>query len=261
MKTLIFSDAHLNATQDSAEQRAAFVSFLRKIDAKQVDCIIILGDLFDFWFEYQQVIFSGYFDVLRALADLADKGVAFHFVCGNHDFWVGRFLREQLRFMIHYDPVLMDFGNKRTLLVHGDGLNPGDWGYRFFKWFARARPVVFAFRSIHPDWAMRIAQCVSRGSRRLSRVDDLSHGPDVEPQRAFAKRTLAAGDADVVVCGHSHYPVRETHPTPEGPGLYVNVGDWLYHQSYVVWDGTDFQLHSFNHESEVVPPRETSGAE
>lgn len=253
MKTLIFSDAHLNVAEGGREQMATLVSFLRKIDTMQVGRIIILGDLFDFWFEYKQVIFSGYFTVLRALADLADAGVEFHLVCGNHDFWAGRFLQEHLQLTIHPGPVLMTFGDKRTLLAHGDGLNPRDWGYRVYKRVARARPITWMFGMLHPDWAMALARWVSRSSRWLYQVKDLRDGREVRPQQALAKRTLASGEADVVIYGHSHYPLREEYPTPNGTGLYINAGDWLYHQSYVVWDGCDFRLHLFGLETEVVP--------
>jgi UDP-2,3-diacylglucosamine hydrolase len=246
MKTLVFSDVHLNVARDGREQMDVFVSFLRSIDASEVDRIVILGDLFDFWFEYRHVIFSGYFDVLCALAELRDAGVEFHFVCGNHDFWAGRFLMDRLDFTIYREPGMLEFGDKRVLFVHGDGLNPKDYGYRFYKRIARAKPVIRLFSLIHPDWAMAIAQGVSRTSRHAFQARDLSQGPEVKPLQAFAAAALAEGRADVVMCGHSHYPVVEEHPTPKGMGLYINTGDWLYHRSYVEWDGSRFHLRYYD---------------
>ncbi len=240
MKTLVFSDVHLDASDGS--RHAPFIAFLRTIDPAEVDRVVILGDLFDFWFEYRHVIFSGYFEVLRVLADLRDRGVELHLVCGNHDFWAGRFLREGLRMHIHPAPVTLPFGARRVLLVHGDGINPRDWSYRIYKRVARARPVVWLFSLLHPDWAMRIARGVSHGSRALTHVDDRKNGPEVISQRAFAVDLLCRGVADTVICGHTHFPLVEEHPCPEGIGLYINTGDWMHHQSYVEWDGHSFCL-------------------
>ena len=245
MKTLVFSDVHLKVSPDGRAAMQAFIGFLQTIDASAVDRIIILGDLFDFWFEYRHVIFSGYFDVLRALAHLRDRGVQIHFVCGNHDLWAGRFLRDHLGFQICAAPLYLRFGAKTVLFVHGDGLNPRDTSYRVYKRIASSRPVTALFRLLHPDWAMAIAQWVSRNSRRLLEVEDLSRGPEVEPVRAFARATIRGGDADVVVWGHCRDPLYEVYPGPRGNGLYINTGDWLYHQSYVEWDGFEFRLLTY----------------
>ena len=244
MKTVVFSDVHLNVAEDGRDRMRDLTAFLRSVDPSETGRIVVLGDLFDFWFEYKHVVFSGYFDVLRAFADLSDAGVEIHFVIGNHDFWAGRFLSRYLRFQIH-EQLTLELGGRRVLFVHGDGINPKDVGYRIYKRIARARAVVWLFRLIHPDWAMGIAQGVARGSRHLKRTDDLSQGTEVKPLREFAMRMLREGKADVVMCGHSHYPVREEHPARDGMGLYINTGDWLFHKSYVEWDGEDFRQQLF----------------
>jgi UDP-2,3-diacylglucosamine hydrolase len=178
---------------------------------------------------------------LRAFADLRDGGVKLFFVCGNHDFWAGRFLHDDLDMTIA-ERLELEVNGQRTLFVHGDGINPKDVGYRVYKRIARFPLVVGAFRLLHPDWAMGLAQWVSRSSRHLFTPDDPSQGSEVEPLLAFAQRTLEAGEADVVMCGHSHYPIHETFPTPNGTGDYFNTGDWVVHQSYVEWDGDEIQL-------------------
>ncbi|MBX7256294.1 MAG: UDP-2,3-diacylglucosamine diphosphatase [Candidatus Hydrogenedentes bacterium] len=256
MNTIFFSDVHLNVAEDGRERMAQFARFLRRIDPACTERVVVVGDLFDFWFEYEHVIFSGYFDVLRAFADLADAGVELYFCCGNHDFWAGRFLRNHLKFSIHTSPLTLQLGPHRVQLVHGDGIDPKDRGYRVYKWIARARPVVWLFSLLHPDWAMALAQAVARGSRHMFKADDVSQGSQVRPLQAYAKATLAKGDADVVMCGHSHYPVMEEHPTPSGAGLYINTGDWLFHRSYVEWDGERFSIRSFEEgEGSLGPPR------
>jgi len=244
MKVLIFSDVHLQVGEAGQPGRERFIKFLHSFDPTEYDRIVILGDLFDFWFEYRHVIFSGYFDVLRAFAELRDAGVAIDFVCGNHDLWAGRFLESELGFSIHRDRLHMDIDGTRALFVHGDGINPSDVGYRIYKKIAQFPLVIWLFSLLHPDWAMRLAQGVSHGSRRMFQAEDLSQGSEVAPLRDHAERMLAAGEADVVFSGHCHYPQRVEFPTPDGTGLYINTGDWLYHCSYVVWDGTAFTTHS-----------------
>ena len=240
MKTLIFADVHLEVGASGEKTLRDFTDFLRQIDPAEFDHAIILGDLFDFWFEYRHVIFSGYFDVLRAFADLQDRGMSFDLVCGNHDFWAGKFLQGQLGFTIYRGRYLCSLGDKRVLFVHGDGTNPSDYGYRAFKFVARSPLVVRLFRNLHPDWAMALAQRVSHSSRRLLSPDDPGQSREVEAMRKFASGLLAKGEADVVFCGHTHYPDEEEFPTPNGMGTYINTGDWMHDRTYFEWDGQAF---------------------
>jgi len=241
-KTLIFSDVHLRVAPAHRARTEAFLAFLRQFSPDEFDRIVCLGDLFDFWFEYEHVIFSGYFEVLRAFADLRDAGVEIHLVCGNHDFWAGKFLRETMGFHVHANAVTLPFGELRAHFVHGDGIDPADRKYRIYKRIARNPFIVWLFRQIHPDWAMRIAQTVSHSSRRLLEREDVYNGPSANALREHAARVLAAGDADVVMSGHAHAPEKTAYETPNGTGWYINSGDRLRHRSYVVWDGSDFHL-------------------
>lgn len=239
-KTLIFSDVHLKVTPAGLPAHTEFVHFLRSFSPEEYDRVICLGDLFDFWFEYRHVIFSGYFEVLRALAELRDAGIELHLVCGNHDFWAGRFLHDVLQFHVHAGPVVLDFAGDRVHFAHGDGINPKDRAYRAYKRFARNPFVIAAFRLIHPDWAMRLAQGVSHGSRTLLQEHDPANGPEARALRAYAAGILERGEAEAVLCGHAHAPHWEAFPK----GLYINTGDWMHHRSYVVWDG-QFQMHNW----------------
>ena len=243
-KTLIFSDVHLKVSDADREQQASFVSFLRSISGDEYDRVICLGDLFDFWFEYRHAIFSDYFDVLCVLAELRDAGIELHLVCGNHDFWAGRFLHDTLKMNIHQDSVTLPFGEERVHLVHGDGINPHDWKYHLYKRFARNRLLVGAFRLIHPDWAMAIARGVSHSSRTLKQTEDRGTGAEATSIASCAEGILGRGEAEVVVCGHSHFQVRAEYATPGGTGLYINVGDWHENRAYVVWSAGEFELYS-----------------
>jgi UDP-2,3-diacylglucosamine hydrolase len=244
--TLIFSDVHLKVTPADRPRHAEFIAFLKQFPPDQFDRIICLGDLFDFWFEYKHVIFSGYFEVLRAFADLRDAGVELHLVCGNHDFWGGRFLHDELGFQIHPSSVNLPFGDQTAHFIHGDGINPKDHGYHLYKRIARNPLIIGAFRLLHPDWAMGLAQGVSHSSRTLLAPKDPYGGAESESLRAYARRTLATGGVHAVFCGHAHAPLRDTFPTPTGPGTYINTGDWIGRRSHVVWDGNDFHLHVEN---------------
>ena len=241
-KALIFSDVHLKVHPGDRPRHARLVRFLKSFDPAEYTRIVCVGDLFDFWFEYRHVVFSGYFEVLRALADLRDVGCEIHLICGNHDFWGGRFLHDELGIHIHPDRYVADFGGQRVLFVHGDGINPADRSYRVYKRFARNPFVVGAFRLIHPDLAMKIAQGVSHGSRTIKREEDPANGPEAKALQAFAQGVLARGEADAVFCGHAHAPLQQAFPTPAGTGVYINTGDWFHHYTYATWDGTAFAL-------------------
>lgn len=240
-KTLLFSDVHLKVTPDDRPRHREFIEFLHRFSPGEFDTFICLGDLFDFWFEYRSVIFSDFFDVLRALADIRDAGVELHLICGNHDFWAGRFLRDELGFQIHPSAMEHAFGDLRGRLIHGDGINPADWRYRAYKRFARNPWVIGAFRTLHPDWAMAIARGVSHGSRSMLGTEDPYNGPEAASLRAYAAGVIGRGEADVVLCGHAHAPVVEPVETATKTGTYINTGDWLNHRSHTIWDGERFE--------------------
>lgn len=241
MKALIVSDAHLNVAADGQQTRDAFEALLRSLDPHETRTVVFLGDVFDFWFEYRHAVFSGYFEILAAMRRLARSGVQMHFICGNHDFWAGRFLREHLGMQIH-DRVVLPFGEQRALFIHGDGIRHDDYSYRIYKRIARFGPVVWGFRLLHPDVAMGIAQFVSRGSRKMHAGKDPAEGSEVVPLREFARAAITRNEADVVFCGHSHYAETVPITTPDGrTGQYFNTGDFLWHRNYIAWDGERFE--------------------
>lgn len=258
MKTLLFSDVHLKAARADRPRHAEFIRFLRGFDPAEYRRVVCLGDLFDFWFEYRHVIFSAYFDVLRVFAEWRDAGVELHLVCGNHDFWAGRFLREDLGFQIHPTSVELPFGAGTAHVVHGDGINPEDWRYRAYKRVARNPWVVGAFRMIHPDLAMKIAQGVSHGSRTVFGRPDPEHGPEATALRRYARRHFEGGGAaGTVICGHAHAPTHEWHVHAGGRGEYINMGDWLQHRCHLVHDEAGFHLFDRGELVKAVELRES----
>ncbi len=241
MKTLIFADVHLKVDPANRAALDEFTAFIRSIDPADIGRIVIVGDLFDFWFEYKHAVFSGYFDVLRALAALRDAGVEMHLICGNHDFWAGRFFEEQLGVHVHPDKYLCELDGRRALFVHGDGVNPADKGYREYKKFARWWVPVKLFGLVHPDWAMALAQRISHASRSRQDVHGQARQVEVEASRAFAKEQIETGRADIVVCGHTHVPAYEEFTSPRGTGIYMNTGGWQEEKAYWLWDGASLR--------------------
>jgi len=238
---LILSDIHLKVGAKDVNHRREFTEFLLSWKTNPPRRIICLGDIFDFWFEYKHVIFSGYFEVLNAFYELNQRGVELFFIGGNHDFWAGKSL-EQIGFHILESGVIIDFDGCRTMLIHGDGLNKKDWGYRFFKTLARNQFVIFIFRLIHPDWAMGIAQWLSKGSRKLQKDRVIHHHREVEAIKSYAVKKLTEGICDAVITGHCHKPECSLIQINNRQCWYINSGDWLENKTYVKWDGEKFHL-------------------
>jgi UDP-2,3-diacylglucosamine hydrolase len=230
----LFSDAHLGSDREAEpERRARLLRFLDHVRSSGRS-LVCLGDLFDFWFEYDSAIPARHFEVLRRLQDLSRAGVRLFFIGGNHDFWVRRggrpgFLEREIGFTLLRDGTVLETAGLRLLLVHGDGIGPRDLGYRALKLVLRNRAAIESFRWVHPDLAERIGALTSRLSRRR---DGGAPSPRTRlALRAFAREALRARpDLDAVVAGHLHLPDEETFDR----GRYLNLGDWIVHASYAV---------------------------
>jgi UDP-2,3-diacylglucosamine hydrolase len=226
--TLIVSDLHLGAVSEAVRQ--AFIRFTREWHGR-VETLLINGDLFDFWCEYRTVFPSLHFHTLRALADLRESGVKLILVGGNHDAWGGRFLESEVGIELADGPIELELAGRRALVAHGDGLGPGDMGYKILRRVLRSRPMCGLMRWVHPDVTCRIAQGVSRTSERTER------GFDAARERAQVLEDYAADtlrerdDIELVVFGHCHTPqVKQVG----SHGYYINSGDWVTHRTYTV---------------------------
>lgn len=222
----IASDLHLGAV--SRDRERAFLRFLEHVGGA-AGSLLINGDLFDFWFEYGEVIPGRHFRVLAALADLVDAGVPVTFVGGNHDAWGGRFLREEVGMRYHTGLLRTTLGGQAALVAHGDGLGKGDVRYRVLKALVRNPVVIGMFRAIHPEIGLRIARGVSRTDTRKDDDAMLGRARFLEE---WGKAQLAADPSlSYVVCGHAHFPALVE---VGGGRFYVNAGDWIRHNSYAV---------------------------
>jgi UDP-2,3-diacylglucosamine hydrolase len=221
----VVSDIHLGAVPDATER--AFVAFLEQV-GQEAGSLLIAGDLFDFWFEYGEVIPGRHFRTLAALARLVDSGLPVYMAGGNHDAWGGRFLKEHVGLQYHVDPFHVTLGGARALVAHGDGLGKGDFRYRALKALIRSRAAIGAFRALHPELGLRVARAVS--STEAKADADLAAAGRAAFLHAWATEQLEADPSiRFVVCGHSHLPVLHEHE----PGrFYLNSGDWITHFTY-----------------------------
>lgn len=222
------SDAHLGSS--SPAMASAFLRWLRCAGSR-AELIFLNGDLFDFWFEWGSVIPSGHTRVLGALAEIVDSGVPVHLMGGNHDWWGGRYLTEEIGLVFHRAPVRMDLAGHHALLAHGDGLGGGDLGYRMLKTLLRSRVARGAFRWLHPDLAVALARKVSRTDAHRGEPDEAHRQRAAALERWARDRLLEDDELDLVVLGHCHAPAR----VEVSPGrYYLNAGDWLGHGTFAV---------------------------
>ena len=230
---VIVSDIHLGGAPAATER--AFLDFLADWPG-HAETLLINGDLFDFWFEWRTVILADHFPVLKALADLRDSGVRLMLVGGNHDGWGGRFLEEDIGVELIDGPAVVDLGGRRALVAHGDGLGPGDLGYKLLRAIIRSWPARLGMRLTHPDLADRIVQLFSRtGDRSASQLARSQERAKILEDYALSQLE-ARDEIDLVVLGHCHIPL--VRPI-EGGGFYVNSGDWIEHRTYTLVDGEE----------------------
>ena len=225
---LIASDAHLGAAPPHQER--AFLRWLEHA-GRTAGEIILNGDVFDFWFEYRRGTTKGHEAVLDILRCVVDSGVPVTLVGGNHDWWGGAHLRDEIGMTVQPEPSVRDLAGRRAFLAHGDGLGRGDVGYRLLKGVLRGRATRWAYGLLPPSVGDRIARAVSRTGRKWD-----EWGPHQEARsRALAEwaeaHLLAEPELELVVLGHTHRPIlREVRAGQ----WYVNTGDWVVHRSYVV---------------------------
>jgi UDP-2,3-diacylglucosamine hydrolase len=226
--TVIVSDLHLGAVPEAVHE--SFVRFVRRW-LGEAETLLINGDLFDFWCEYRTVVPSAHFHTLRALTDLSESGVRLILIGGNHDAWGGPFLEKQVGIELADGPLELEIGGRRALIAHGDGLGPGDTGYKMLKFVLRSRPVCRAMRWVHPDLACGVA-------RRVTRTPDRhEHGFERAQERAAVLETYALEllqerpDLDLIIFGHCHTP---TVKRVDDGRYYINSGDWVSHRTYTL---------------------------
>lgn len=241
-KIYFTSDHHFGAPNPRASKprEVRFVKWLDEIK-DDASVIFILGDLFDFWFEYKKVIPKGFTRVLGKLAELSDNGIDIHFFVGNHDLWMNGYFEEELGIKVYHNPQIFILNGKTFFIGHGDGLGPNDKGYKrlkkvftnsFFKWL---------YCWIHPDLGIKFAQYLSLKNKLISGEEDVKFlGHDNEWLVQYAKQKLQVSHYDYFVFGHRHMPL-DIDLSPSSK--YINLGDWITHFTFGVFDGKTLSLN------------------
>ncbi len=238
------SDQHLGAptVKESFVREQKFVRWLDSIK-KDAEAIFLLGDLFDFWFEYKTVVPKGFVRVLGKLAEIKDSGIPIFFFVGNHDLWMNDYFETELNIPVYHEPKEFTFNNKAFLIGHGDGLGPGDKGYKRMKKVFTNPFSKWLYRWLHPDIGMKLGNYLSVKNKLISGDEDVTFlGEDQEWLVQYAKKRLQEKHYDYFLFGHRHLPmeikVGET-------SKYINTGDWITHFTYAVFDSQELSLKTF----------------
>ncbi|HEY0042826.1 MAG TPA: UDP-2,3-diacylglucosamine diphosphatase [Flavisolibacter sp.] len=243
------SDQHLGAptAEKSLPREKRFVAWLENI-RHDAEAIFLLGDLFDFWFEYKTVVPKGFVRVLGKLAELRDSGIPIYFFTGNHDLWMGDYFEKELNIPVYHSNKEYILNGKAFLIGHGDGLGPGDKGYKRMKKVFRAPVSRWLYRWLHPDIGMSLGQYLSVKNKLISGAEDVKFlGEEQEWLVQYSKRKLETKHYDFFVFGHRHLPMMIKVGENS---TYINLGDWIGYFTYGVFDGCDFELKTF--EAEVI---------
>jgi UDP-2,3-diacylglucosamine hydrolase len=240
-KVYFLSDFHLGAPNEveSRKREDRLVRFLQ--DArKDAGVIFIVGDIFDFWFEYKTVVPKGFVRILGTLAQIADEGIELHIFTGNHDLWMHDYLSKELNAKLYFEPQEFTIHNKQFLIGHGDGLGPGDNGYKRLKKIFTNPICQWLFRWLHPDAGIQLANYFSRKSRaKTGNADELFLGEDKEWLILYTKEQAKTRAIDFFIFGHRHYAMDFKI---NEKSRYINLGDWIRLNTYAVFDGNELQL-------------------
>ncbi len=243
-KTYFASDFHLgvDARLTSQEREKQIVRWL-DMAARDAEAIYLVGDVFDFWFEYKTVVPKGYTRLLGKLAELTDGGLPIYFFTGNHDMWMFRYFEEELGIKTYRAPIERKIGNKNFIIGHGDGLGPGDHGYKFIKKIFANKLCQWAFARLHPNFGLGLGNYFSGTSRHKNKESATFLGENQEWLCQYANEMIEHRAVDFFVFGHRHIPI--DHLLNNKKSRYINLGEWLNHNSYAVFDGNDITLKYF----------------
>lgn len=244
-KIYFASDVHLGAPalNNNKEREKLFVKWLDQIK-EDAEAIFLLGDIFDFWFEYKRAVPRGFTRLLGKLAELTDSGIPVHFFTGNHDLWVFDYLPQEVGVIVHRKEWITHLKGKKFFLAHGDGLGPHDTTYKLLKKIFTNKFLQWSFARIHPNFSIWLAHRWSAHSRLSDgKIEaDKFRGEEKEWLVQFAKQELENNKYDFFVFGHRHCPC---DITIGNTCRYINTGDWITHFTYASFDGDTMQLHNF----------------
>lgn len=242
-KYYFLSDAHLGSVshRNSIDTERKLCRWLDVVK-KDADAIFLLGDIFDYWFEYKHVVPKGFTRILGKLAEVTDAGIKVHFFIGNHDIWLTDYLAKECGLILHFEPLTTDILGKKFFLAHGDGLGDESWSFQLLRKIFHSRFLKQCFSAIHPRWTVPLAHTWSNSSRENGGVQGYL-GEDREYLIRFAKQQLiSTPDVNFFVFGHRHI-LLDLAITEESH--VIILGDWISFFSYAVYDGETMKLEQF----------------
>jgi UDP-2,3-diacylglucosamine hydrolase len=243
-KIYFISDFHLGVPDHarSLEREKKIVRWLNKIQSDAA-IIYLMGDVFDYWFEYKHAVPKGYVRLLGKLAELSDSGIEIHYFTGNHDMWVFDYLPSEIGLTLHREPIFKEYNQQKFYLGHGDGLGPGDHGYKFIKKLFANRIAQWLFARFHPNFGISLMRYFSKKSRIATGDDDANFlGEDKEWLIIHSKEVLQKEHFDYFIFGHRHLPL---DINIGNKSRYINLGEWINHFMYAEFDGTTVTLKKF----------------
>jgi UDP-2,3-diacylglucosamine hydrolase len=248
-KIYFASDFHLGTPtrEDSLKREKKIVRWLERI-RHDAHTIYLMGDIFDFWFEYKHAIPRGFIRLQGKLAEFRDAGIPVVFFTGNHDMWMFDYFPDELGIPIYRSPQLLQVGSRRLLIGHGDGLGPGDRTYKFLKKFFNSKLCQWLFARLHPNFGIGIATFWSHKSRISNqRREEKFQGEENEFLLIYCKEMESRTHHDFYVFGHRHLPLDlkiNEH------SRYINLGEWVHFSTYASYDGMDMKLESYTESDE-----------
>jgi UDP-2,3-diacylglucosamine hydrolase len=244
-KIFFASDFHLGVPnpKESLDREKKIIQWLDTIK-NEAHTIYLLGDIFDFWFEYKHTIPKGFIRLQGKLAELRDAGISIIFFTGNHDMWMFDYFPTELNIPVYKDPQLLEVGNHKLFIGHGDGLGPGDATYKIMKKFFNSKLCQWLFARLHPNLGIGIANKWSRHSRitNLKRNEEKFLGEENEFLWVYCNELEKSNHHDFYVFGHRHLPL---DLKVGSNSRYINLGEWVSYCTYAVYDGENIFLKKF----------------
>ena len=239
-KIYFASDFHLGSRnlKESLEREKKIISWLNEIE-KDAQSIYLLGDIFDFWFEYKKVIPKGFVRFLAKLAELIEKGIDIHYVVGNHDMWMRDYLEQEIGLKVHSQEFIIEQDHKLIFIGHGDGLGKGDYKYKVLKLIFSSKICKWLFSRLHPNFGISLGQAWSNKSKRKK---EILVNEDKEILVEYCKEQQKNNPVDYYVFGHRHIPM---NIRIDERCNYINLGDWVHYYSYAVYSNQKLELNSF----------------
>jgi UDP-2,3-diacylglucosamine hydrolase len=244
-KIYFASDFHFGVPNHaiSVAREKKVVAWLNSIENEASD-IFLMGDLFDFWFEYRKAIPKGFTRFLGKLAELQDNGINIHIFTGNHDLWMFDYLPMEIGSKVYKDPIVLNTGSCKLLIGHGDGLGPGDTTYKYLKKIFTSTIAQWLFARIHPNLGIALAQRWSNSSRLSNmKLEERFQGEEREFLLAWCRQTESKLHHDFYIFGHRHLPL---DLRVGEKSRYINLGEWVHFSPFAVFDGTTMEFKTFS---------------